>query len=269
MFLRGYHTALADIAPDELSVQLDEIEAEARGFGYEGAAMALDLLDQLTPWKASRIAKFIAGPGESHTYMVIVGIGWSMARLRYRLDRRFSRLDTLLRWLAFDGWGFHEGYFHWPRYVGGQDYPRQIKGYAKRSFDQGLGRSLWFIAGGDPDILLDCVEGFPDSRQGDLWSGIGLACTYTGAADSEAVRCIRRFSGSWWPHVAQGAVFAAKARGRAGNLTEQSEEACRLLTGLSAAEAAALADFLVTRTSDGQVPAFESWRSHIQQYFSV
>jgi hypothetical protein len=263
-FLQGYHAALADSEIEVLAARLDNIDAEFRGFAYEGATMALDLLDQLTPWKRSRASRFLAGAAEPHTYMAIVGIGWSMARLQLGLARRLSKLDPLLRWLAIDGWGFHEGYFRWRRYAGGKEHPRRLKGYARRVFDQGLGRSMWFIGGADPAAMVDLVEGFPDSRRGDLWSGVGLACTYTGSADSGELMRLRQASERWWPHLAQGAVFAAKARQRAGNLMESTDEACRLLAGLPAIEAAALSDLMVRGAVDAAEPAYEVWRSRIQ-----
>jgi enediyne biosynthesis protein E3 len=268
-FLQGYHAALDDVALDALALRLESIDTEFRGFGYEGAAMALDLLDQLTPWKPARTSGFLAGPAEPHTYMAIVGIGWSMARLSLGFGRRFSHLDPLLRWLVLDGWGFHEGYFHWPRYAGGRPHPRKLKGYARRAFDQGLGRSLWFVGGADAEVIVDLVEGFPDSRRGDLWSGIGLACTYAGGLDSLGICQLRRAAGSWWPHLAQGAAFAAKARARAGNLTEHTNEACRLLAGLPAIEAAALCDRMLSPAADGAEPEYESWRTRIQLYLSA
>jgi len=267
-FLHGYHVALAGVDLDTVALRLDAIDAEFRGFGYEGAAMALDLLDQFTPWQPSRTARFLAGPAEPHTYMVIVGIGWSMARLRFRFNQRFSKLDPLLRWLAIDGWGFHEGYFHWERYAGGRPHPRQLKGYAARAFDQGLGRSVWFVSGADVNAIFTLLEGFPDSRRKDLWSGVGLACAYAGGADHEGIRSLRSAAGPWWPHLAQGAVFAAKARSRAKNPTDYTEEACRLLAGLSAIEAAALSDLMLSQIVEDAEPAYEVWRTRVQMYLS-
>src|SRR5438067_2508438 len=78
-FLGGYHAALEDDEPVELARRLNAVEAEFRGFAFEGAAMALALLDMLTPWKTGRWSAFVNGPGESHIYMVHVGYGWALA----------------------------------------------------------------------------------------------------------------------------------------------------------------------------------------------
>src|SRR5438128_4208177 len=118
-FLQGYHAALEDDDPQTLEARLNTVESEFRGFAFEGAAMALALLDMLTPWNRSRWRSFLNGPAAAHVYMTHVGYGWALARL-HRLypsvERPLARLDPVLRWLALDGYGFHEGYFYWQRY---------------------------------------------------------------------------------------------------------------------------------------------------------
>jgi enediyne biosynthesis protein E3 len=266
-FLEGYHAALADAGLEALSAHLELIEAEFRGFGYEGAAMALDLLDQLKPWKGRRIQMFLEGQGQAHIYMVHVGIGWSLARFPWGMNRRLSRLDPLLRWLALDGFGFHEGYFHWARYAGGGTSPKRLAGYALRAFDQGLGRSLWFVAGADPEWIARAIMAFPESRHGDLWSGVGLACAYAGGADGPQISRLRGASGSYVRNLAQGAVFAAKTRERARNPAPHTELACPVLCDLPAVQAAAIADDALLHAKEGREPAYESWRRLIQARF--
>jgi enediyne biosynthesis protein E3 len=51
-FLKGYQAALDSECLADLPPRLEAVELEFRGFAYEGAAMALDLLDQLRPpWR--------------------------------------------------------------------------------------------------------------------------------------------------------------------------------------------------------------------------
>jgi enediyne biosynthesis protein E3 len=266
-FLRGYGLALTEEGIESLAQQLNEIDWELRGFAFEGAAMGLDILDQLQPWKAQRIPTFLRGPGRAHAYMVHVGIGWSMARWRLGIRRRLDRLDPLLQWLALDGFGFHEGYFHWPRFADGSA-PRfsTLPAYASRAFDQGLGRSLWFVSGADPAFIASAIAHFPEARRDDLWSGIGLACAYAGGADKGDMYGLRLASGSHWPHLAQGAVFAAGARQRAGNMAFQTETACKLLCDFSAQQAAELCDETLNRLTEDLDPAYEVWRRLIREH---
>lgn len=230
--------------------------------------MALTLLDHLRLNRGS-FQEFLAGPGEAHTYMLYVGAGWAFARLpwlRWRLDATLHQLNPLLRWLAVDGYGFHEGYFHWPEAVRRHALPATVRGYARRSFDQGLGRSLWFVEGADPDGIVSTVTSFPEDRRADLWAGVGLACAYAGGLATIGMLHLRELSREHAPCLAQGAAFAAEARFHAGNMVEHCEQACRALCGTSAEEAAA-----TTRREmqglppDGETPAYEVWRRRIQR----
>jgi hypothetical protein len=262
-FLAGYHAALEAGQPETFNLPYQDPELD--GFGMEGGAMGFALLDALMPWNGRRIERFLAGEGDAHAYMVHVGVGWIWARLPFGMERARRRLDPLLSWLAFDGWGFHEGFFHWPNYIHGEARPRKVKGYAGRVFDQGLGRSFWFVNGGNPELIGETIRGFPAERRADLWSGIGLAATYAGIASREALEVLGQGAGEHRPALAQGAAFAAKARLRAGNVTPYTDLATRALCGLDAIEAARLTDSaLENLPENGPQPAYEIWRQRIQ-----
>jgi hypothetical protein len=269
VFLEGYHAALREDRPDRLASALDRIEPALCGFAYEGAGMGLFLLDLLTPWKRDRLRGFLSGHGAPHAYMVHVGAGWAMARLRRRVDRALSGFDPLLRWLVVDGYGFHQGYFQWQRHVDRQRVPAHLSGYARRAFDQGLGRSLWFVEGADAARIAASIARFPRARQADLWSGVGLACAYAGGVTDVPIRCLRSMAGANQPQLAQGAAFAAKARERAGNPAPRTDLACRVLCGLPAEDAARLTEYaLADLPADGLLPAYEVWRQRIQAHWS-
>lgn len=158
-FVAGYHAALLDNRPERLSQQLDNHHTpEFRGFAYEGAAMALALQDSLLPWRRNRLAQFLHQVAHPHIYMIHVGVGWAWARLPRIFARDLNKLDPLLGWLAIDGYGFHEGYFHWPQTVSQQTIPPSIQGYQQQVFDQGLGRSLWFIYGADSERITQTIK---------------------------------------------------------------------------------------------------------------
>ena len=243
------------------------MELEFRGFAYEGAAMALDLLDQLRPLAPRLFPAFLAGPGQRHIYMVHVGAGWSMARMRLRLRQRLAKLDPLLGWLALDGFGFHEGYFHWPQYANGTFRPPAFQDYALRAFDQGMGRSLWFVSGADPKWIAEAISAFPEERRGDLWSGAGLACTYAGGCEKEEIVQLRQRAEGYETHLAQGAVFGATTREHAGNVMPHTESACWILCGLSVQQAAVMANQTLHQATEANGPAYEDWRYRIRSHF--
>jgi enediyne biosynthesis protein E3 len=264
-FLQGYHLALEETNAHVLSVRLNAIDRELQGFAFEGAAMAFGLLDLLTPWDRRRVQRLIEGPGDCYIYLVHVGLGWAMARLRARVDRTLARLDPLLRWLALDGYGFHEGYFHWQRRGEQQVVPSGLYGYARRAFDQGLGRSLWFVFCANPGQIAEAISRFDRVRRADLWSGVGLASSYAGGVDRETLEDLAKAASNYESQLAQGASFAAKARQRAGNPADVTDMAAEVLCGMSAEEAAKLTDSaLIDLPADGIEPAFEIWRRRIQ-----
>ena len=233
--------------------------------------MGLRLEDVLQPWRRPRWPAFLAGPGEPHAYMVYVGAGWAMARLGGRPARFPSTADPLLRWLIIDGFGFHEGYFHATRVIERQIVPPAVSGYARRAFDQGLGRSLWFVEGSAVDGISSTLSRFAESRHADLWSGVGLAAAYAGGVEPAAYIRLRERAGAHAPGVAQGAAFAAKARLRAGLGAAHTECACEILCGMSAIEAAAVTDQALEQLPDGDAanPAYDHWRRRIRAHFSL
>jgi len=278
-FLEGYHRAIAYNDSHLLIAQLNTVSPEWRGFAFEGAAMGLALLDGLIPGKRNRVQRFLADAGADHTYMVHVGVGWAIARLPWLRDNYLAKLDPLLSWLAIDGYGFHQGYFYGRNFVNRIAIPQGLSGYAGNVFDQGLGRSIWFINGANVTRIPQTIENFPPVRRADLWSGIGLACTYAGGVDSEGIAALKIAAGEYQPELAQGAAFAAKARLRARNLTAHTEMACQILWGISAEAAAEITDIALQdlpTTSPAklkgkqgdELPAYEIWRRRIQAQFS-
>lgn len=268
-FIEGYDAALEEVSTDDLGARLDATPAELRGFAYEGAAMSLALRDALAPWNRTRHARFLAGIGAPHVYMVHVGAGLALARLRLRPARYMARRDPLLAWLAVDGYGFHEGYFHPARSFARHRRPAHLRGYERRVFDQGLGRSLWFVACADVDRIAAEMRRFVPERRADLWSGVGLACAYAGAVGPSELLGLRHRAGPYRPHLAQGAAFAAQARIRAGIPAPHTDRACVALCGMTAVDAAALTEATVRDLPrDGVEPAYAVWRRRLREHFT-
>ena len=268
IFLVGYHAALQENKLEALSEKLERIELEYRGFAYEGAAMALTLRDAITSG-SSRLTEFMEGLGQRHIYMLHVGAGWACARLpwlRWRIEKVICKFDPVLRWLVLDGYGFHQGYFHFKEPL--TPAVKRLSIDACHVFYQGLGRSLWFVHGCDFHQISKTISGFPAIYQGDAWSGIGLACAYAGgvraAEMEEAVLLANGFDSA----LAQGAAFTAKARQLAGNVARHTEQACAVLAHMSAEGAAALCDRELAQLDRNSPSSYQQWRELVQNYFS-
>lgn len=274
-FLEGFAVAAEAPDPESAGPVLDRLPQRYRGFAFEGAAMALGVLDGLPFGRSDSVRRFLAGPGAPHVYMAYVGIGWAMARLpRWRWSR-LAMPDPLLRWLVLDGYGFHQAYFRTAEYVGARREDRELswpgggpQGYVQRAIDQGIGRALWFVCGTDVERVADTVAGYPRDRHADLWSGVGLAATYAGGASDEELRRLRRLSGAHHDRLAQGSSFGATARVRAGLVVPHCEAAVQVLCAMTAAEAAEMTEQRRPATPDtGQLPAYEVWRQRIADQF--
>lgn len=266
-FAWGYNHALVSCDLGELARELATRPGDDAGFAYEGAAMGLVIADWMTPGRRMFEA-YVDGPARPHEYMAWVGLGWALARLPVSPIRALSRYRNLNKWLALDGYGFHEGYFNWRRSVVGHRRPRGLTADAARVFDQGLGRSLWFVRGANPSSVAAAIASFDAARHGDLWAGVGLAATYAGGAGPTALRTLRESAGLHASALAQGVVFAAQARRLAGNLVAHTELACAELLGLSSIAAADIA-LQTLPTGDDSLQAYQRWRLAIQQRCAV
>jgi hypothetical protein len=268
--VEGFHMTLDDSRFEVLVPRLEAVEPEMRGIAYEGAGMGLMLLDSLFPWK-KRLQDFLDGPGAAYSCLVCIGAGLVLPRIPRRPERFLAQLDPLLRWFVMDGYGFYEGFFSWRSSVEQQVIPARISGYARRAFDQGLGRSLWFATGANVERIVATISAFPAARQADLWSGIGLACAYAaGVVDRATIKALQTAAGAYKAQMAVGAAIAAKFRQQAGTTALHTNLACDVLCGRSSEMVAHITD--VARKDlpvDGIEPAYEIWRQRLGAQFAA
>jgi hypothetical protein len=269
-FLVGYGHGMAGRSVQDIEASLETVDRPVRGFAYEGCAMALAVRDGLRIAGQHWVRDFLAGPAAPHIYMAYVGVGWAMARLPVMRWRAIMPQDTVLRWLALDGYGFHQAYFRTKQYVDGQHQGAvplfQPASYANRAVDQGIGRALWFVNGSDVARVAAMIGGFAPRRRGDLWSGAGLASVYAGGVAEADLELMTELAGEYLPHAAQGAAFAVKARLLAGLVTPHTEAGARIYCHMSVDEVAAVCDQAREGLpeADGPVPGYELWRERIR-----
>jgi enediyne biosynthesis protein E3 len=269
MVTRGCQWTLQNSKFEVLAARLDAVEPELRGFAYEGAGVGLAALDCLFPWK-NRVRAFLDGPGAAYIYAVPLGAGMALARLRRKPERFLKRLDPVMGWLILDGYGFHEGFFARKRYVTKQYVPTHLSPYARRVFDQGLGRSIWFSAGTNIQRVTATITAFPESRQAGLWSGVGLACSYTGGVDRPAIEALKDAVGIYRSSLALGVAIGANARHSVGNPWPNAELACEVLWEQPSQTVSHMVDLARENLpTDGEEPAYEVWRQRIAARFEA
>ena len=264
-FLTGFREAMATSDQRLLAARLDRTEAEFRGFAHEGAAMGLTVLDAVLPTRR-RLRAFLRGPGFPYAWMAPIGFGWARAQMHRRPRRPLPLVDPLLDWFAIDGAGFHDGYFHPRRFVEERRLPRGLAGTAARVYDQGIGRSLWFVRGADVERIGATIASFPASRRPGLWSGAASAATYAGGVDAAALAALREGCGGYRADVAQGAAFAVKARLAGGNPVPHTALAAEVLCGMPAATAAHCTDIALEGISvAGHASPYDAWRERVKE----
>ena len=236
-FLTGYNAVIEDDVVD-LTDTLAEVEPHRHGWVYEGAGMACAMLDILTFSRGRRLAALMAGSGDLYLHLIHVGVGWALAQLRLPGWGGLRGLHPLYRWLALDGGGFWRGFFHSDKHLATDRAGRPVHGMAAQVWDQGIGRSLWFVECADIPSITARITGFHESRRADLWAGVGLGACYAGGADDADLASIAENSGAHRADLAQGAVFAAVARVRSGVIPSYTEQAVRVLAGVEPAAAA-------------------------------
>lgn len=272
-FLIGFGYGLKGRGLADIESSLEEVDKPFRGFAYEGCGMALAVRDALLPVGQHWVSDFLEGPGKPHVYMAHIGVGWAMARLPSVRWRAIMPKDEVLRWLALDGYGFHQAFFKTTQYVNQQRQDRvplfKPAEYASRAMDQGIGRALWFVNGSDVRDVAAAIGKFAPHRRGDLWSGAGLASVYAGGTDPGDLTLMRKLAGEYAPDGAQGAAFAVKARLLAGLETPHTEAGAQAWCGMSAEDASAVTEQAVEVLFDtgGPEPGFERWRQRIRQSF--
>ncbi|MFH9611344.1 DUF1702 family protein [Streptomyces sp. NPDC017448] len=272
----GFEWAIGDRSLTDTERRLSLVDADVRGFAYEGATMACAIRDAMNP-RGHRTRDLLHGQGgRAHIFLNYIGIGFAMARLPRPLWKRILPPLTApdhypaMNWLAVDGYGFDQAYFDTARRVEQQRRPRPYPwqgnaDYFPRAADQGLGRALWFIHGARTDHVAAALNAFASHRHPDLWSGVGLAATFAGGAPGP-LAALRHHAGPHAAHLAQGAVFAAKARHHGGHVPDHTRAALHALSALDVPAAAELADACaVPAHQAGALPAYEIWRRRVRE----
>lgn len=265
----GYHAVVDGGSLADIMARVNQVPEPLSGYAHEGVAMGLTGLDCVLPWK-SRFREFLAGPGDAHVYMAHIGAGEALARMRRRPEPFLAGLDDpVLRWLVMDGYGFHQGFFSRAKYVDRQDVPEFLSPYARRVFDQGIGRSIWFTAGADVDRIAARIAAFSPGRHADLWLGIGVACSYVGGVPREEIEHLREACAPHATQVATGAAFAARGRHRAGNPQPDTDVACEVLCGTDSLGASRIVeDAFASLPARPDRPGYELLQIHLAESFT-
>lgn len=246
-FIAGYNLTLDAADADELTSRLEfSCTTPFLGFAYEGAGLWFALADVVRPWSSSRLAWFTKSVAPRHDFIAMVGAGIAVARLpfaRHRLESYQAKLDPMTAWCLADGYGFHQGFFHWEKFRSGrQTPPPGINPQNRALFDAGIGRSFWWVYGALPEPIAAAIERYDAKRRPEMWEGIGTALVYAGSGPTDVGARLMDLAGPCRADLRVGIALGAHMRHKGGNPAEWSEETCVELLQASVADVSAVVE---------------------------
>lgn len=268
MLTDAFHNVGDDNIP-QLAASLASMKVTDRIVVTESSFYAAMCLDISRPLEFSRVA-LLAELVPDHIASLGLGVGHVMSALQVDADITQALSEHYLGWMAMDAYGMHEGYFRWFDSVHKMKMPEGLPPLAQEAFDQGLGRGLWFIAGGDSDTILNLVNSFPIARRFSMWRGIGLNVGFWGAFDEKQIRQLYKASGKFLPYFQQGVVQAVAMRCDIDEVEDHTRAGSEIVCGAPIHEISELAHTLMQKVPGGPAESrtFFGWQNEIVDFFS-
>ncbi len=221
---------------NELIKKSEETPIEFLSVAYEGAAMELALRDfsegdKIDRWKA------LLEKSKKHACQIYIGMGWAIAKEKRFPITFLEQINYNMQYRIWDGCGYYDGIFRQRHVIKGQNRFEYIEQKNYQAYDEGLGRSLWYLSKGDVTKATEMVYSFSSERQSDLWRGIGIACSYVGGFDEQILNALISSAKKHSTQLGIGAAMVAKSRIDANCLTNEIELACSIFNNLSALDA--------------------------------
>ena len=221
---------------DEVIAVLSKLDKEYQSVAYEGAAMGRAVADIVAGEPYQRWAVFLQKNIE-HAVQIHIGLGWALSSKKIADLASLSSIEPLLKARVLDGYGYCDGTFRQRLTIGQQQIHSFLTDTDLVGYDQGIGRSIWYITRGDTTILPKLIDPFWASRKPHLWRGIGIAMTYVGGVDESTLKAIIELASVYRSHLGVGALLAYRSRYDAQSLNRDTVLACQLLSGLDATQA--------------------------------
>jgi len=228
-FLEAKEFALLANQKEQLSDFLSAISGDFSSVSFEGVSMGLAINSYNKTKTLSEWNWLIEKYSAVHTSQIYVGLGWAIAELGIDPTTIVSDLNSASGYRVMDGVGYYHGILRRRAAVERQLIPDIVSISLLPAYDQGLGRSLWYNAGGEIERVLQKIGLFPKDRTPAFWRGLGVAITYVGGTSDKGIEAIRGASKSNLAHLKYGALMALLSRKKAGTSCEDSSAIVRCL----------------------------------------
>jgi len=227
-----------EIAIQESSIEkIDELlkifSNEFISVAYEGASMAIALKSIQETNSLKNWNEFYHDYALKHSSQVHVGLGWAFSELNLNFSSFDLNIAPSLKYRVMDGYGYYEGLFKRRQSVRMQQYPQNFSQIALKAYDQGLGRSLWYISQGEVEKLIKLINIFPENRHYDIWRGVGIAVAYVGGIGIPLLQQLINESAKYLSSFKCGISLLVQSRCKAGTISEDTKLICEFIFKLS------------------------------------
>jgi len=234
-FAEGIHDQM------DLVCQLKEVDEEYRSMAFEGASMAIAIRSLEANDGCQMWSEFLDSNIEYAT-QIMIGYGWAIGEKGISPEGVLGALDPMIQGRALDGYGYYMGLFKRRISIRTQQIPEDVPDDLLLAYDQGIGRSLWYISKGDLQMLGRMMESFPEYRQKHMWLGLGVACPIVGGYDVFHLKQLGELAGDFKFQLATGCTLAARSSIASNTENIYLDQACELWLNCSKTEAAKLTD---------------------------
>lgn len=176
----------------DIMLYLDSFDSLFKPIAVEAASFAialneLKLSGELTQWKEfdanlTNLLKPYSG----------IGLGWAFAKSNVDpLKDETVKSNDVLKELVINGAGYYLALYNQRKTL----FDFRIWNYCphelKSSYDQGIGRRLWYREKGNLKLIEIMINKFSESRRKDLWNGVGLACGVVGSVSEYQIKEVK------------------------------------------------------------------------------
>lgn len=249
----------------KLSEQLENVDAEFRSVGYEGASMALALADLSKGDELDKWNLFLKHNATAHETQIYVGLGWALAQQNKYTTPLLKSFSPLMQIRLMDGCGYYDGVFRQRQSIISKKVPEGITANNLFGYYQGIGRSIWYSCKADADKVVEVIARFPIEYHSDLWRGVGIACSYVGGCDELLLNKLFAVAEKHCMQLAIGAALVAKSRMEAHTFTIDIERVCLCCCNISADEAMQIAIDTLPLSSATEENIYKTWMTRIEQ----
>ena len=231
IFIDSKEKGLSITNHSELNSILLKNDAEFISIAYEAASMGIAINSIKSNNALADWHNFYQIFGLSHATQIHVGLGWALAELNLDINSYINELEPHYKYRVVDGFAYYHGKFKRRQAVRMQEIPENLNSFGIRAYNQGLGRSLWYLAQGEVEKLHRLIDIFPIERRFDMWRGVGVAVAYVGGVKPIVIEELMKLSGNYLPAFKCGIAIAVQTKEKAKVTSNDTSLICATATG--------------------------------------